>query len=112
MNSQYCNENDTVTTRGRMPANEVHLFRKTLNSLLINKRKKQLLRRRLGHRFTKMRTRNNESMETYLFQLFNNHYYSYDKSTHPKKHYTLPPLSRHDMFNEFVSHDFYYLSGF
>ena len=112
MNSQYCNENDTITTRGRIPTHEVHLFRKMLNSLLINKRKKQLLCRRLGYKYAKMRTRNYESMENYLFELFNNHHYSYDKNTRPKKHYTLPPLNRHDIFNEFTSHDFYYLSGF
>ena len=59
-----------------------------------------------------MHKRNSMSIETCLFKLFNSRYYSYDKNTRPTKSYDLPPLSQHDMFNEFTSHDFYYVSGF
>ena len=113
MDDVHCDEEDTATTRGRMPAHEVCHFQKTLHNVLANKRRTQLSRRlMIKLKGIKAHKRNNTSIEMCLFKLFNSHYYSYDKKTRPTKNYDLPPLSQHDIFNEFTSHDFYYVSGF
>ena len=61
---------------------------------------------------TKACKRNSMPIETCLFKLFDSHRCSCDKSSRPTKSYDLPPLSQHDTFNEFTSHDFYSVSGF
>ena len=95
-----------------MPSHEVCIFQKTLLDLFINKRKKQLLRNKMGVNGLKVNANKKSSMELCLFELFNSHYCSYDKNTRPKKECTLPLLRQSDMFNEFTSHDFCHVSGF
>ena len=113
MDDVHCDEEDTATTRGRIPAHEVYHFQKTLHDVLANKRRTQLSRRLMMKlKSTKAHKRNNTSSEIYLFKLFNSHYYSYDKNTRPTKNYDLPPLLQHDIFSEFTSYNFYYVSGF
>ena len=111
-NLNQCSEHETATTRGRMPAHEVHLFQKMLFCLLSNKREKQLLRRKMGIKGLKANANPNSSMESHLFKLLNSHYYSYDKNARLKKEHPLPPLRQRDIFNKHTSHDFYYASGF
>ena len=48
----------------------------------------------------------------HLFQLFNSHYYSYNKNNRLTKNYDLSPLSQYDIFSKFTSYNFYYVSGF
>ena len=60
-------EHETVTIRGRAPAHEVYLFQNTLLDLLMNKRKKQLLRRKMGVKGLKVNVNNKSSIELCLF---------------------------------------------
>ena len=89
------------------------IFKKTLHDILANKRRAQLSRRlTMLSKCVKAHKRNNMSIETCLFKLFNTHYCSYDNNTRHTKSYDLPPLSQHNMLSEFTSHDFYYVSVF
>ena len=91
MDYAHCNEEDTSTTRGRMPAHEVCHLQKTLHDVLANKHKTQLARRfMMKSKVIKSHKHNNTSIEMPLFQLFNSHYYSCDKNTRPKKLQLIP----------------------
>ena len=89
----------------------MYLFQKTLHDVSCSKRRKQLLRRTLRSLGVRVYKRNS-SIELKLFQLFNSHYYSYDKSIRANEHHSLTPLSEHDALDEFTSHDFYHASSF
>ena len=85
MNEIVCSEHETATTRGRIPAHDVYPMQKTLLDLLVNKRRKQLLNRLMAGKVKKNRKSNKASIEFDLFELFNYHYYSYDKNKRPNK---------------------------
>ena len=109
----YCNEDDSATMRGRIPAHDIQRYRKLLFDSLIVKRRRQLLRRNMrGNSNNTLIKRSSIIIDTFLFEALYYHHYSYDNKIRPRAHHKLPPFTKSDLFNQISAHDFYHVCGF